>query len=77
MEMRGVGPDGMTEVPMSPPHPDPRAPEAHAVEPVEDHTEKPVDGDLIKLAKYYVLLPLYFVSKYTIPGRLVYVSSQG
>ena len=68
MELRGVGPDGMTEVPMSPPNPDPRAPEAHAVEPVEDPTEKPVDGDRIKLAKYYVLLPLYIVSKYTIPG---------
>ena len=56
---------------MSPPNPDPRAPEAHAVEEVEDPLEKPMDGDRLKLAKYYFLLPLYYVSVYTIPGTKV------
>lgn len=62
--------DGMTDIPMSPPNPDPRAPDpqVHVVEPVEDPLEKPMDGDRIKLAKWAILYPLYWISKYTIPG---------
>ncbi len=61
--------DGMTEVAMSPPNPDPRAVEVHAVEPLDNPLEKPMDGNKLALIKFYLLYPLYFVSKYTIPGE--------
>ncbi len=64
-----VGADGMTEVPMSPPSSDPRAPPVHAVEAREDPLEKPMDGDRIKLAKWALMFPLYAAAKYTIPGE--------
>ncbi len=68
MEMTAKGADGMTEIPMSPPNPDARAPEVHAVEPPEDPLEKPMDGNILKLVKWALLYPLNLLAKLTIPG---------
>eukprot|EP00095_Tigriopus_kingsejongensis_P005743 maker-scaffold28_size608977-snap-gene-1.17 protein:Tk05743 transcript:maker-scaffold28_size608977-snap-gene-1.17-mRNA-1 annotation:"sodium potassium calcium exchanger" len=59
--------DDFVELPLSPNNPDGRAPDVHAVEAIQDPLEKPMDGNKLKLVKYYVFFPLYFVSKYTIP----------
>jgi sodium/potassium/calcium exchanger 4 len=69
MEMTTKSTDGMTNIPMSPPNPEQRAPvpNVQAVEPLEDPLEKPMDGDRFKLAKWALLYPLYFISKWTIP----------
>ncbi len=42
----------------------------HAVEPRENPLEKPMDAAPLVLAKFYVLFPLYFIAKYTIPGTV-------
>ena len=63
-------PGDMTEIPMSPPNPDPRAPPVHAVEAREDPLEKPMDGNRLKLAKWALFYPLYAAAKYTIPGTV-------
>lgn len=69
MTTKGNNDGTWTDVPMSPPNPDPRAPQAQqAVEPVEDPLEKPMDGNMFNLVKWAVLYPLHFICKWTIPG---------
>lgn len=63
----GTKGDEFVELPLSPSNPDEKTPAAHAVEAIEDPLEKPMDGNMLTLAKYYLLFPLYFLSKYTIP----------
>ncbi|XP_059083107.1 probable sodium/potassium/calcium exchanger CG1090 isoform X2 [Tigriopus californicus] len=63
----GTKGEEFVELPLSPTNPDTKAPAAHAVEPIENPLEKPMDGNMLKLVKYYLLFPLYFLCKYTIP----------
>ncbi|TRY77018.1 hypothetical protein TCAL_06364 [Tigriopus californicus] len=65
----GTKGEEFVELPLSPTNPDTKAPAAHAVEPIENPLEKPMDGNMLKLVKYYLLFPLYFLCKYTIPGH--------
>jgi len=65
---------GMTEIPLDQAGSEdaartPSKPQPQSVEPPEDHLEKPMDGGMLKLVKFYVLYPLYFSAKYTIPGE--------
>ena len=72
MEMKTkLGADGMTEIPMSPPPTDPRAPDVHAVEAIADPTEKPADGSKLEMVQWVLAFPLKLLMKITIPGGII------